>query len=360
MATLTTMSRGATVGVSVRVRPVPEGSSDCGAVSVGATGGISVAGHASSWHYAQHLVTGSNQGVAYESLAVPLLAKLNTGFSCTMIAYGQTGSGKTHTMFGPPGCLTEAALASAQGGGVPVEWGLMPRMLLELLAVHEDNDSLRASAVEVYGSTVYDLLNSKHVLNIGSAKKDVGMPNNLDINAAHPSVCTCFHCFPAKRKPTEEGGGALPSDGRASQGSERAHNRKGAESEGAASERQKGAGWAQVAGAKEDKDAFFATVGETLWGIESASDVAKLSRMVEACRSARSHAVNDRSSRSHCLVRVHRQRRTSAGVQTAHLLLADLAGSERMLKSGMIASAGIIFFFIILRQELDDTGVPRS
>ena len=94
----TTMSRGATVGVSVRVRPVPAGSSDSGAVSVGATGGISVAGHGSSWHYAQHLVTGTNQGVAYESLAVPLLSKLNKGFSCTMIAYGQTGSGKTHTM----------------------------------------------------------------------------------------------------------------------------------------------------------------------------------------------------------------------------------------------------------------------
>ena len=96
----TTMSRGATVGVSVRVRPVPAGCSDRdGAVSVdGATGGISVAGHASTWQYAQHLVTGTNQGVAYESLAVPLLAKLNQGFSCTMIAYGQTGSGKTHTM----------------------------------------------------------------------------------------------------------------------------------------------------------------------------------------------------------------------------------------------------------------------
>ena len=28
---------------------------------------------------------------------------------------------------------------------MPAEWGLLPRMLLELLSVHEDNDSLHAS-----------------------------------------------------------------------------------------------------------------------------------------------------------------------------------------------------------------------
>mmetsp|Transcript_66735 Transcript_66735/g.158293 ORF Transcript_66735/g.158293 Transcript_66735/m.158293 type:complete len:578 (+) Transcript_66735:86-1819(+) len=358
------MSRGATVDVSVRVRPDPGGSRDSGAVSVGSTGGLSVAGHASSWHYAHVTVTGINQGVAYESLAVPLLAKLDKGFSCTLLAYGQTGSGKTHTMFGPPGCLTEAALASAQGGGVPEEWGLLPRMLLQLLSVQEKNESLHASAVEVYGSTVFDLLNNKQVLSIGAAKKDVvvvqsrpgggavvevGGSGRLlpgpDINGAHKSGCTCFLCFAAKRKP-KEGGGAgrtqsLPGEsGRAAGGGAAGHAERQRAPQGVAAGRGAAPGWAKVAGSKEDKDASFATVGETLWGIESASDVAKLTRMVEACRSARSHAINDRSSRSHCLVRIHRKRRTPNGIQTAQLLLADLAGSERMVKSGMTEGFG--------------------
>ncbi|KAJ1491850.1 hypothetical protein T484DRAFT_1773284 [Baffinella frigidus] len=152
------MSRGATVDVSVRVRPDPGGSRDSGAVSVGSTGGLSVAGHASSWHYAHVTVTGINQGVAYESLAVPLLAKLDKGFSTT--AEGRD------------------AWRVAQGGGVPEEWGLLPRMLLQLLSVQEKNESLHASAVEVYGSTVFDLLNNKQVLSIGAAKKDVDTGNS--------------------------------------------------------------------------------------------------------------------------------------------------------------------------------------
>ena len=48
-------------------------------------------------------------------------------------------------------------------------------------------------------------------------------------------------------------------------------------------------------------------------------------------RSAKSHELNERSSRSHCLVKVawmHHKRRL-------HVLFVDLAGSERVLKSGV-------------------------
>lgn len=71
------------------------------------------------------------------------------------MAYGQTGSGKTHTMFGPPGCLTEASVAAhrrscggVDDGSAPESWGLFPRAALSLLDAN-DGTVLYASAIEV-------------------------------------------------------------------------------------------------------------------------------------------------------------------------------------------------------------------
>ena len=91
------------------------------------------------------------------------------------MAYWQTGSGKTHTMFGPPGCLTEASVqqASERGGGVPESWGLFPRAVLTLLRT-EGVQSLHASAVEVYHENVFDLMDDRAQLSIGSSTKQLG------------------------------------------------------------------------------------------------------------------------------------------------------------------------------------------
>ena len=96
------------------------------------------------------VVTGSDQATAYEAVALPLLQQLEAGYSCTLLAYGQTGSGKTHTVFGPPGSLTESSVAQARGmwiiegvigcrgvvawqasGSVPADWGLFPRIVMQ-------------------------------------------------------------------------------------------------------------------------------------------------------------------------------------------------------------------------------------
>jgi hypothetical protein len=164
------MPRGATVDVSVRVRPNFDGFDD-GAVGIDRVGGLSVAGNSATWNYASHVVTGSDQGQAYDLLARPLLAKLESGYSCTLVAYGQTGSGKTYTIFGPPGCLTESALAAATDGSVPADWGILPRLLLALLESRGDRDTLHVSAIEIYAETCYDLLNGKETLAVGSSRR---------------------------------------------------------------------------------------------------------------------------------------------------------------------------------------------
>ena len=70
------------------------------------------------------VVTGSDQTEAFATIASPLLARLHDGYSCTLLAYGQTGSGKTHTMFGPPGALTEES--GRISGSLPTRVGHLP------------------------------------------------------------------------------------------------------------------------------------------------------------------------------------------------------------------------------------------
>ena len=72
----------------------------------------------------------------------------------------------------------------------------------------------------------------------------------------------------------------------------------------------------------------FATAGETLQEISSDADVARLARLVEATRVAKGHALNDRSSRSHCLVHVHVVQNVGGTVSKRQMLFVDLAGSE--------------------------------
>ena len=49
----------------------------------------------------------------------------------------------------------------------------------------------------------------------------------------------------------------------------------------------------------------FATVGEAMADVTDPASVARFARLIEQTRVAKSHKLNDRSSRSHCLVRLH-------------------------------------------------------
>jgi hypothetical protein len=79
----------------------------------------------------------------------------------------------------------------------------------------------------------------------------------------------------------------------------------------------------------------FHTVGETRTPIRSPGDVARLTRTVEAVRASQSHNLNERSSRSHCLVTLHLDVTVGLGVRHLVFTFVDLAGSERIKKSGV-------------------------
>ena len=67
----------------------------------------------------------------------------------------------------------------------------------------------------------------------------------------------------------------------------------------------------------------------------SPEEVAKLARQVEQSRVAHGHALNERSSRSHCLVRLFATTKSGGKVRKQQFLFVDLAGSERTAKSGV-------------------------
>jgi len=56
-------------------------------------------------------------------------------------------------------------------------------------------------------------------------------------------------------------------------------------------------------------------------------------QLVEATRTAKSHAINDRSSRSHCVVMLKQTVKSGQKQVSNKFMFVDLAGSERIAKS---------------------------
>ena len=313
------------VAVSVRIRP-PNGPA-----GLAVKDGCLILRNGASFGYPAAVIQGSDQGEAMEILAGRLVRKFcDGGLNCTLMAYGQTGSGKTHTMFGPPGSLTETALEEA-GGLVPELWGVFPRVMLELLESPElSGATFHASAVEIYMEHAYDLLAGRNPVKIGSvrgagrgtiviadiSKGPVFSGHSVIVGGLHPASCTCFKCFnkqdkasSAKMKPSA--GSSSPSSSSKKAGGNRDEEK----------EREK-----------------FGTEGETLWPLQNPSDVAKITRLVESERVAHGHALNARSSRSHCLIRLHCTHVKGGKSQKRLFLFVDLAGSERIAKSEVVGA----------------------
>ena len=142
-------------------------------MAVNEDGAVCVGG--GTFSFPHSVVKGSDQALAFEALASRLLERAREGYNCTIMAYGQTGSGKTHTMFGPPGSLTEAAVdaAAAGGGAVPETWGLFPRAVLHVMREGETAAAVQASAVEIYHEGVFDLMDNRNPLQVG--RREVGL-----------------------------------------------------------------------------------------------------------------------------------------------------------------------------------------
>ena len=276
----------ASITVAIRIRPETDTSTivvDSNEVDVHING--------RSFGYASSIVKGSDQLIAYGSLGADLFRTLQDGYNCTLLAYGQTGSGKTYTMFGPPGSLTEASLAIANGE-IPPAWGVFPRLTMNLL--NAGLGTLAASAVEVYQDRAYDLLNKRKHLTVGGTRsQNTGLVVN---GKMHPVSCYCRIC----------------------------HNDREQKKE-----RQR---------ASDNSDTIFdefRTNGEQRWHLRTPNDIACFARTVEATRVAKGHLLNARSSRSHCLVRLHLTRNSGDITKEQQFVFVDLAGSERIGKSGV-------------------------
>ena len=292
---------GTSISVSIRVRPGKESST----IDVDEDGNILINGR--QFGYAKSVVKGSDQAVAYHALGSNLFHKLREGYNCTLLAYGQTGSGKTYSMFGPPGSLTEASLAEANGA-TPSAWGIFPRLMMDLLN-EPDMGTFVASAIEVYQDRAYDLLNNRKALSVGGTRSQGG---GLNVNGKlHPISCYCRICHNAREQAKEK---RRESGVLINQTSEEFH-----------------------------------TNGEERWPLKSPKDIACLARTVEATRVAQGHLLNARSSRSHCLVRLHLTRNTGDTKKEQQFMFVDLAGSERIGKSGVtgVGEIMVVEYFLI-------------
>ena len=318
----------AEIRMSVRVRPTKPGD-PCAVTTDPRTGALALA-TGDVFHYPSSVVVGSDQDLAYDALCAPLVRHALTGYDCTLVAYGQTGSGKTHTMFGPPGCLVEARVrlwreeSSSSSSDAPRDWGVFPRAVLELMRTPGVR-SIRASAVEVYHENVFDLMNGRAQLSLGSSRTKFGRrvrgaaeSGSDDVAArgglggVHPSCCTCHKCF-------------------ALQEQENKRMREQREATRMAKSRREIEKDEKRVDQKKNVRETFATVGETSVLLDTPESLARFARSVEATRTSKSHLLNDRSSRSHCLVRV--RAKTASGT-LINVTFVDLAGSERVARTG--------------------------
>ena len=332
-----------TIQVAVRVRP--PAAADTSSITVDSSG-VTIAG--SSQHtYASDIVTGSDQRACFDAVAARLLRKLTDGFSCTLLAYGQTGSGKTHTMFGPPGCLTEASLDGLAAGACAPAWGVLPRAAMALLSGLPANAKMHASAIEVYQELAYDLLNDRSPLVVGTkggnqlgGNEGVAVAGHIGskaeaVGGTHPAGCRCRKCVAVKEAKAEEMKRRM-----AERRGESYFTGSGSDPMKMAKEaraREKAAKAKEAAPPPKTNDALndFATVGETLAPLSTPLEVMRFCRTVELSRTTIGHALNARSSRSHCLVTLHVAQRDGPTLTTKKLLIVDLAGSERITKSGV-------------------------
>lgn len=224
---------------------------------------------------------------------------------------------------------------------------------------------------------VFDLLDNKAPLQVGSAKPiGVQVKGQADIggsgankrakNGIHPASCTCHSCFKM-----QEASKKAAADARIARVQMTTEAKMSKSRSSSTSSSSSLSSTPTVVPAKTESVAeSFATIGEKLTPLNNAEDVACFARAIEGTRTANSHLLNDRSSRSHCLVKVHissrdqsdskvtesktregsggysnsngnssKSNKSSSSCRVTTLLFVDLAGSERMKRTGAEGSS---------------------
>lgn len=211
----------------------------------------------------------------------------------TLFVYGQTGSGKTHTLFGPPNSFHSAALDSTnvnenfRNVDIPTSWGLLPRIVLHLLSIQQQHVGITATAVEIYMDNCYDLLNDKQKI----AVEGYGRSRKVSGRGSFLETCEVKRDANGKWIPPRTEVDRQPID-----------------NEG------------------------YSMRGATSTILSDVRTLRDFLSIVEATRTSKSHKLNERSSRSHCVITLSIPSISSS----AKYMLVDLAGSERIMKSGSI------------------------
>jgi hypothetical protein len=184
--------------------------------------------------------------------------------------------------------------------------------------------TMHASAVEVYANHAYDLLADRKPLQVGNNDIAAAPKVGEEVSVANNSGSKGY---PGMDKYKADQQKKIDFKAKLE-----ARQREQAEAKNKGGEKGASKGTGKSKGDKNDE---FNTVGETLLRISSPEDIARLARQVEASRVAHGHALNARSSRSHCLIYVHLMT-TDAVTGLLHkkkIVFVDLAGSERIAKS---------------------------
>jgi len=184
---------------------------------------------------------------------------------------------------------------------IPTSWGIFPRVVLHLLSNQQqqknnnqkqqqsqtNNIGITATAVEIYMDNCYDLIQDKQKISIegyGKSNKVSGRGSFLETTQV-------------KR----DGSGKWIPPRTLVDRHQSLHN--------------EGYG---MRGAKSTK-------------LSNVTQLLDFMRIVEATRTSKSHKLNERSSRSHCVITL-----SIPSISNAKYMLVDLAGSERIMKSGTI------------------------
>lgn len=77
----------------------------------------------------------------------------------------------------------------------------------------------------------------------------------------------------------------------------------------------------------------YGSSGQTEMDIKSVADVEKVMELIQSTRQAKSHALNERSSRSFCIIVITYTQKNNGRIKKSKFNILDLAGSERIFKS---------------------------
>ena len=291
-------------GLQVIVRVRPPISSEVKLANVVTTSGsnVNVSSDKTQISCAYDRVFGEScdQAEVFECVK-PLLNDILQGINGTVFAYGHTSAGKSHTMLGPNGGADIMKTSKSK-------WGLLPRSAEYLLKTLSDKGaagelsySVKASFLQIYNETVYDLLRGSELEKRMKEEDDDEKQNGISDRANG----AFYDAGGLKiREVTRPKG----DDGQTSNGN--GNHTKPQE--------------VYVAGLSEFR-------------VTTAEDVLQLVAAGTSNRAMRSTDFNATSSRSHAVLQLSfeiQQHSRSGETVISHskLSMADLAGSEKILR----------------------------